>query len=385
AGTSVAEALARRGRHCDLYDPAGVAGGASGNVQAALHVRPAASADARTCFQLAALDYVRRWLADLDSARTLWSDVGLLQLARDPAEQARQRRCLEQLDLPFSLVHRLDRETAQRVAGVALAADVCGGLYYPSAGWVRPDRLCRLLVERSGTAFHRVAVSGLAPVAAGWRLTCADGNEAEYTHVVLACADAASALCRDLPPLASVRGQVSMFASPPASAAPDCVICGRGYALPPIDGRLYAGASFQRDTIDAAPSAAEDDANRAMLGELTPDLADTLGPPAASRVAFRCTGHDRLPYVGPVPDTAAWRRDYAELALDARRIAAIPGAHRSGLWASLAHGAHGLVSAPLCAEMLASRLCDEPMPRAVPEVDALHPGRWLIRELIRGR
>lgn len=385
AGTAVAEALARRGRHCELYDPAGVAGGASGNAQAALHVHPAASADVRTRFQLTALDYVRRWLADLDGARTLWSDVGLLQLARDPAEEARQQRCIEQLDLPSSLVHRVDRETAQRLAGMALAAHARGGLYYPNAGWVRPDRLCRLLLERSGAALHRVAVSGLEPVADGWRLTCPDGSRAEYRHVVLACADAASALCCDLPPLASVRGQVSRFASPSASAAPDCVICGRGYALPPIEGRLYAGASFQRDAIDAAPRAAEDDANRAMLAEIAPDLADRLGPPMASRVAFRCSGHDRLPYVGPVPDTVAWRRDYAELALDARRIAPIPGAHRPGLWASLAHGAHGLVSAPLCAEMLASRLCEEPMPSPVAEVDALHPGRWFVRELIRGR
>ncbi len=92
-----------------------------------------------------------------------------------------------------------------------------------------------------------------------------------------------------------------------------------------------------------------------------------------------CRMSARYPTPRPgVATTPNWR-------CDARRIAAIPGAHRSGLWASLAHGAHGLVSAPLCAEMLASRLCDEPMPRAVPEVDALHPGRWLIRELIRGR
>ncbi|MGN8197412.1 bifunctional tRNA (5-methylaminomethyl-2-thiouridine)(34)-methyltransferase MnmD/FAD-dependent 5-carboxymethylaminomethyl-2-thiouridine(34) oxidoreductase MnmC [Salinisphaera sp. RV14] len=385
AGTTVADALARRGLHCDLYDPAGVAGGASGHARAALHVRPAANGDARTRFQLAALDYLGRWLADLDGARTLWSDVGLLQLARDPEARARQQRCLDRLDLPGSLVRWVGRETAQRLAGTALAAGVHGGLYYPNAGWVRPDRLCRRLVECSGAALHRVAVTGLEPVPAGWRLTSADGKRAQYAQVVLACAGAASALCRDLPPLPSVRGQVSVFGLPPESASPNCVLCGRGYALPPVDGRLHVGASFRRDAVDAAPRAAEDDANRAMLAEIAPDLAARLGPPLAARVAFRCTGHDRLPYVGPVPDAAAWRRDYAELALDARRIAAVPGAHRRGLWASLAHGAHGMVSAPLSAEVLASRLCDEPMPRAATEVDALHPGRWLIRELIRGR
>ncbi|MES1936431.1 bifunctional tRNA (5-methylaminomethyl-2-thiouridine)(34)-methyltransferase MnmD/FAD-dependent 5-carboxymethylaminomethyl-2-thiouridine(34) oxidoreductase MnmC [Salinisphaera hydrothermalis] len=384
AGTSVAEALARRGQRCDLYDPLGVAGAASGNAQAALHVRPAANGDARTRFQLAALDYVRRWLADLDSTRTLWSDCGLLQLARDEAEAARQRKCLDRLAVPPTLMRGVDAATAARLAGTPLSGDVRGGLYYSSAGWVRPDRLCRLLFERSGATLYRRAVTALESIDSGWRLANADGGRADYEHVVLACAGAAPALCVDLPPLTTVRGQVSAFASTDPAFAPDCVICGRGYALPALEDRLYAGASFQRDRADAAARSADDDANRAMLAEIAPALATRLGPPVAARVAFRCTGHDRMPCVGPVPDTAAWRRDYAALALDARRIPDVPGRHRRGLWTSLAHGAHGLVSAPLSAEILASRLCDEPVPRAAGEVDALHPGRWFVRELIRG-
>ncbi len=63
----------------------------------------------------------------------------------------------------------------------------------------------------------------------------------------------------------------------------------------------------------------------------------------------------------------------------------VTGRHHEGLWISAAHGSRGLASAPLCAELLASMICDEPLPLEQPLVDHLHPGRRLIRDLIRGK
>lgn len=48
AGATVAEALARRGQRCDVYDPHRGPGGASANSQAALYIRPAANGGVRT-------------------------------------------------------------------------------------------------------------------------------------------------------------------------------------------------------------------------------------------------------------------------------------------------------------------------------------------------
>lgn len=208
---------------------------------------------------------------------------------------------------------------------------------------------------------------------------------ADYAHVVLACAHDAAQLCPDLPPLLSVRGQISRFECTDTLSAPACVVCGHGQVMPPDGNQLHVGASFDPNTNDTVPRHAEDRANVDRLAEIAPQLAGQLAPAVSSRVALRCTGHNRLPCVGPVPDTLAWRRDYAMLALDARRIPATAGTYRTGLWASLAHGASGMVSAPLAAEMLASRLLDEPAPLAATQMDALHPGRWLIRQLQRGQ
>jgi tRNA 5-methylaminomethyl-2-thiouridine biosynthesis bifunctional protein len=103
------------------------------------------------------------------------------------------------------------------------------------------------------------------------------------------------------------------------------------------------------------------------------------------RVSLRAASPDRSPYAGPVPVAEAWRRDYAALARNARqRPASVPGRHHPGLWLSAAHGSRGLASAPLCAEVIASRICDEPLPLERELVDHLHPGRRLIAEIIRG-
>lgn len=385
AGATVAEALARRGRRCDIYDPHGGPGGASGNAQGALHVRPSANGDLRTRFYLAALAYTQRWLADFDPGRRLWSDCGLLQLASDDREVDRQQRCIDNLQPPAALFHRVDAAAAQKHAGMPLAPNVRGGLWFPNAGWVRPDALCRRLIARSGARLHPTVVNTLQRHGRCWRLECANGQTADYGQVVFACAEQATALCGDLPPMDITRGQITGFQANGSIAQPDCVICGEGYVMPACNNRLHTGGIFTRHSNDSKARPADDRANHDTLAAFAPMLARQLDSPVAGRAAFRSNSYDRLPFAGPVPDTTAWRSHYADLAVDARKAPDEPGTHQPGLWASLAHGANGLVSAPLVAETLASRLANEPMLLPLSQLDALHPGRWLIRELIHGR
>src|SRR5699024_7094494 len=176
-----------------------------------------------------------------------------------------------------------------------------------------------------------------------WRLHCDNGDTADYDHIVLACGHHGAALCEELPPLIPARGQISMFAHADGATIPDCVVCGHGQVMPADNNLIHVGASFQPDTTDTARRPADDQANQRRLAAIAPELAQHVGPPVAARTALRCTGHNRLPYIGPVPDTAAWRHDYADLAVDARHIAPIPGQYRPGLWASLDHGACGTV------------------------------------------
>lgn len=389
AGCSIAEALARRGVKVTLLDRQAPGAGASGNRQGALYVKLAAETNLHSRFYLAGLLYTHRWLKYLDPARTLWRDCGVLQLAHSAKEALRQERFLTNHPLPSSVVEALSAEAASQRAGVELKK---GGLDYPLAGWVRPGQLCQLLARTSGVSFFQAEVSGISRLPHGWELSLSDGETLNADQVVVA--NAYQAL-RFAPlawlPMQVIRGQVSETEVPEGTPSLKRVVCASGYAPPALDGVQSFGATFSPG--DSACELREND-HAANLDELTamlPGYVDELHKAGidlrplhlTGRVGFRAASPDKSPYAGPVADAAAWRRDYASLGKNARHVPVKAGHHHPGLWVSAAHGSRGLASAPLCAEVIASRICDEPLPLERELVEHLHPGRRLIAEIRR--
>ncbi|GHC15367.1 tRNA 5-methylaminomethyl-2-thiouridine biosynthesis bifunctional protein MnmC [Kushneria pakistanensis] len=388
AGASVAHALARRGRRVTLIDPNPPGSGASGNRQGALYIRPAAEVNDQSRFYLAALQYTQRFLGRIDPAHALWHPTGVLQLATSDREAERQRRCLDHWQLPDSVVRGVDRDEAEHIAGQGLAESVRYGLYYPGAGWVRPDRLCAYLAGTAGITQHQAALETIDQEGARHVLTLSDGTCLEADHVVLACADGAKRLsASQFLPLQAVRGQVSHYQLDETMQAlsPHCVVCAGGYTPPAWEGIQTIGASFAPNDRDLALRAEDDVFNLEELGRTLPGLVQALqaAPALPSRSGIRCASPDKSPYAGGLPQVAHWREAYASLGFDATRVPNVLGRYQPGLWVTLAHGSRGLVSAPLVAELLASRICEEPLPLPELLVDHLNPGRRLIRAIIR--
>ncbi|WP_456269629.1 bifunctional tRNA (5-methylaminomethyl-2-thiouridine)(34)-methyltransferase MnmD/FAD-dependent 5-carboxymethylaminomethyl-2-thiouridine(34) oxidoreductase MnmC [Kushneria sp. AK178] len=388
AGASVAHALARRGRRVTLIDPAPPGSGASGNRQGALYIRPAAEINDQSRFYLAALQHTQRFLSRVDPEHALWHPSGVLQLATSERETERQRRCLEHWQLPESVVRGVTREAAEQLAGQTLAEGIQHGLYYPGAGWVRPERLCARLAATPGITQHQAALEAIHQNGARHVLALSDGTRLEADHVVLACADGAGRLSASgFLPLQAVRGQVSHYQldETAQSLSPRCVVCAGGYAPPAWAGVQSLGASFSPNDRDLTLRDEDDAFNLSELERTLPELARALqqAPTLPSRSGLRCASPDKSPYAGGLPQVAHWQSVYAGLGFDATRVPDVPGHYQSGLWVTLAHGSRGLVSAPLIAELLASRICEEPLPLPDTLVDHLNPGRRLIRAIIR--
>ena len=390
AGTSMAAALAERGVAVTLLDPEGPGAGASGNTQGALYVKLAAETNHQSRVYLAGLLHSQRWLIRLDPGQRLWSPCGVLQLARTEKEPARQARFLARHPLPSGVVTGVSAEQAAACAGVATDA---GALHYPGAGWVRPDALCQRLAETPGIVLRRDEVLRLETRSDGWRLRLGDGTTLDADQVVIATATLANRFAQaSALPLQPVRGQVSRLRLPPNAPGLNRVVCAGGYVPPPLSGWLTFGATFLPNDADSEVRESDHAANLAEFERTLPVYADALREAGADltpaglegRASVRAASPDKSPYAGPLPDAEAWRETYATLAKDASRVPDTPGRHHAGLWISAAHGSRGLASAPLCAELLASRICDEPLPLEQPLVDHLHPGRRLIRDLIRG-
>lgn len=399
AGTCLAWSLARRGLDVDLYDRQGPGAGASGNPQGALYAKLAADTNYHSRCYLAGLLHSLRWLNELDPQHHLWSPCGVLQLASTPREARRQQRFLSQHPLPESLVTRRDAQQAEQAAGVPVAT---GGLDYPLAGWVRPAALCQHLAAQPGITLIQADIVELSQRDDDWELHVrdADGNTPRHLadQVVVATATRANRFSQTAAlAIQTVRGQISGCELPATAPALQRVLCANGYVMPALNGQLTFGATFAPNDSDTALRQKDHAANLAELERLIPGYTDKLrdaGCPVdadmlTGRASLRAASPDKLPYAGPVPDVEAWQRDYAALGKDASQVPdsarGHPAALWDGLWISTTHGSRGLASAPLCAELIASRLCDEPLPLEAPLADNLHPGRRIIRDIIKRR
>ena len=118
----------------------------------------------------------------------------------------------------------------------------------------------------------------------------------------------------------------------------------------------------------------------AQLGKLfaASEIAELDG-----RANFRCTTKDYLPIVGGVPDVEPMSRDFAALRHDARSSISAAGSYLPNLYIHCGLGSRGLGYAPLAAELLACEIANELPPLERTLRLAMHPARFLIRDLKR--
>ncbi|HQV13952.1 MAG TPA: FAD-dependent 5-carboxymethylaminomethyl-2-thiouridine(34) oxidoreductase MnmC, partial [Denitromonas sp.] len=227
------------------------------------------------------------------------------------------------------------------------------------------------------TVRYGVSVADLARVGDAWQLHDAHGDLiAETTCVILANgADIRRLDVARTLPVRSARGQVSHLPATDDSA-PKVVVCRLGYVSPAIDGVRSAGATFLVDDDDPALRESEHTDNLAKLDFILPGFSATLDNATMDgRVGFRPASPDRLPMVGAIAAPGNYPAD-ASL----KRVLREPG-----LYAISGFGARGLVWSAIVAETLASQLDGDPLPLERDLVDAIDPGRFVLRRARRDR
>ncbi|WP_434705417.1 bifunctional tRNA (5-methylaminomethyl-2-thiouridine)(34)-methyltransferase MnmD/FAD-dependent 5-carboxymethylaminomethyl-2-thiouridine(34) oxidoreductase MnmC [Pseudomonas sp. Z1-12] len=388
AGCASAASLAARGWQVTLLERhAGLAEEASGNPQGVLYLKLSAHGTALSQMILSGFGYTRRVLEQLQRGVD-WDACGVLQLAFNSKEAERQAQLAEAF--PADLLHSLGQSEAQLRAGIGLA---CGGLFYPEGGWVHPPALCRW--QASGPAIDVRShhdVLHLRRVDGQWSAWDSERCLASAPVVILA---SAAEIRRFEPaaglPLKRIRGQITRLPQTSRSQSLATVVCAEGYVAPPRLGEHTLGASFDFNSDDLTPTAAEHAGNLQMLEEISHDLverldAGTLDPHhLEGRAAFRCTSPDYLPIVGPLAERQAFTEAYAALGKDARQVPDAPCPWLDGLYINSGHGSRGLITAPLSGELIAAWLDNEPLPLPRSVAEACHPNRFALRALIRGK
>jgi len=381
AGAAVAERLVARGWRVDLIErrpaPATEASGIAAGV-----FHPHVSRDdsilsrlTRAGFQYA----LGRWLA-LESAghRLDWRRCGVLQLAKDARDEPRMAATARVLDFPPDYLEYLPREAAGVRAGREVRS---GGWWFAGSGWMQPAGLVAAQLAaaraRGGLSLHlNASVQAIERVEHGWRALAPDGAViASAPVVVLANAHDAARLVPLSTELKSVRGQLTCLNAEDL-ALPRAVLTGAGHLVPLASGRAVAGATFDFDDDDPAPSAAGHAGNLERLERLLPGVAARIDPTQLSgNVGFRCVSADRLPLIGALPGATVSRA-----AGNTREVPRL-----LGLYGAFGYASRGLTWAALGGELIASAVEGEPAPLETDLADAIDPARFLLRRARRGK
>lgn len=331
AGAAVCERLCARGWEVELFERhAGPAQEASGNHAGVFH--PIVTPDDSIFARLTRAAFLYS-LAQFRRFDARWDPCGALQLARDAKEEISQRASIAALDLPPDYAQYVTREEASAHAGVPVQA---AGLWFPQAGWIKPESLVRAQLESCGsrlTTRYGAEVRALpdAPV-----VILANSAEAPKLHPVPHLR------------LRKVRGQLTYV----PIEAPHVVVLRGGMVLPAVDGLCVVGASYDIDDEEARPRAESDAGNLERLQKILGTEVNISPHALQSRVAFRSVTPDRLPVAGRIAEN---------------------------IFGAFAYGSRGLIWAALAAELIASQLEGEPLPVEGRLADALDPARFARR------
>ena len=388
ASAMTALSLVERGRHVTLLCEDGEpASGASGNRQGALYPLLNGEHDALSRFYSLAFGFARnRLLALAKHHPVAFSLCGVTQLGYDDKSAAKLAK-MSQGPFPPELMHPLSAAEVEQVVGLPCDAD---GVSYPLGGWLCPADLTRAAIREAQASgrlevVFNAAATHIAEQDGGWRVESRDGRQWRAPNLVVAAGHQLPAL---LPfaelPLYPVRGQVSHVPTTAGLSQLKTVLCYDGYLTPAHNGAHCIGASYGRNQTDLAYRTDEQEQNRARLQACVPQQrwpaeVDVSG--AQARVGVRCASRDHLPVAGPVARLAALADHDVNAPADQQ--SALP--LHAGLYVLGALGSRGLCSAPLCGELVASEICGEPLPLAADLLEALHPARYWVRKLLKGK
>ncbi|MGJ9419001.1 FAD-dependent 5-carboxymethylaminomethyl-2-thiouridine(34) oxidoreductase MnmC [Massilia sp. CMS3.1] len=372
AGCAAAERLCARGWEVTLVERhARPAVEASGNLAGIFMPLLSKDDNIPTRLTRAAYLYALRYWETLGGiGRAIEGEAcGVIQLARDAAHASASRAIAASGQYRREYAEWLEAPQAAHLLGLP-APD--GGWLFRQGGWARPGSVCEAMLAACGTRLTRRFGAGsvtVQRVGDEWDVRGADGAAiARAATVVLAGGAASTELAQaSRLPLSSLRGQVTHLDAATLPQLP-FVLCREAYLTPAAGGIACAGATYDLDA-DPGLRASSQQENLERLQALISSPEAGAGAPLAGRVGFRCVAPDRLPLVGALPDVDA--------AGSTERLRELP--RHPGLYGLLGYASRGLIWAPLCAELLVSRLENAPLPLEASLVDALDPARFVLR------
>ncbi|TGK08583.1 bifunctional tRNA (5-methylaminomethyl-2-thiouridine)(34)-methyltransferase MnmD/FAD-dependent 5-carboxymethylaminomethyl-2-thiouridine(34) oxidoreductase MnmC [Leptospira fletcheri] len=262
------------------------------------------------------------------------------------------------------------------------------GVFYPKGFWTETPEFVSSLLEHPNVFRVNAKVSRLERSGNSWRVFREDGETEDVDCVILANSSGIQPLLENLLGeslflLSKVRGQLLELSSGMPDGS-DPILIGEHYLTPSKKGVRVLGSTF--DEFDADPEPREKDRDKLL------DYAEKLfteggwkaGKYEIKRqfVGFRSQTKDRFPVLGEILEPKEFRRSYTGSALPKNKNKTVlPVEPLRGLFVFGGLGSRGVLSSLIGGETLASIVLGEPLPIENSLYSALHPSRFLYREI----
>jgi tRNA 5-methylaminomethyl-2-thiouridine biosynthesis bifunctional protein len=376
AGCSTAYALAKRGitvtlveRHNELAQEA------SGNPVAMLYPKLSVRPSMQSALALRGFEFTLNLLKNLPNYADFFDACGQIQLAFDTRETARQV-LISQLNSQQNNVQLLNATLASEIAGITLNM---GGLYLSQAGWIRPAALCEALASlpliNIITTTSALKIENKSNV---WHVIDGKNNTFEADLVVICNANDIKqfAQCKSAK-ISPVRGQINFFAQNNFSQNIKTIICSDHSLSPAVAGLHTIGTSYAPNDANPHVSDADTQKNLNALRKISPELYQSVDLTSVQgRVAWRSATLDYMPLAGQLLDDEKLLKNPPRYNANPADLPWLQGLH-----VNAGHGSKGMITAPLCGELIACLAANSALPLDAKLASRLSPSRFLLKEL----
>ena len=393
ASSSVMYSLAKRGITTTLFcqDDA-LAMGASHNVQGAVYPHLQAKNSPHSEMFAHSFLYAKRLYQQLldDGFDYPHQWCGVLQHAVKQGLADKHQNLADKALWPTELMRNVSATEGDDIAGVNTGYS---GVFFEQGGWVNPPALVTALFNKAYSlnpikTHFNCHIEQLEKTESGWVLHTKTQQFGPFSDVII-CAGEHSDQFKQTQalPVVGVRGQVSHVEASEQSKQLKTVLCHKGYFTPEFQEHHCMGATFEKNSKSREVKEQDNQTNREQLLSFykDSDFATSLGEITAAKAAVRCSFIDPLPMAGEWAEQDDYVNAFANLRLGKRYQYQPLAKPQQGLHVLTGFGARGLCSAPLCAEHLVACLNNEPRPFSERVSQAIHPARFIIRDLIRNK
>ena len=387
AGCSTAYALAKRGIAVTLIDRhSQLAQEASGNPLAMLYPKLSIKPNLQNLITTHGFYFTLKLLQQLANHEHFFNACGQIQLAFNPTEKAKQDELCKKdyWYINSDFFKFIDNLEASEIAGIALKT---GGIFLPQAGWINPQLLCAALSNHAlinvQTAQHVLAITpeqNSRP--SNWKVQLKVGEvkqvEMQAEHVIICNANDIKQFkfCQSAK-VTPVRGQMDFFAPNAASAYLKPIICSDHYVSPAVDGMHSIGTTYAPNDTNSAISVIDTQSNLNALRTISPEIYAKINlNEVQSRVSWRSQTLDYRPLAGQLLDEAKMRANQPRYNANPADLPWL-----RGLYVNAGHGSKGMITAPLCGELVANLITNMPLPIDGKLASSMNPSRFLLREL----